>query len=521
MDEVAQWTAKTSEARRQLVQYSENKTFVRLIGVAFILLAYTTFSILHGQEKKANAPYVGYRSKWEPTLWLRLRFMSDAWPIIMDGYRRYKDSMFYIRRHDRDILIMSNKYIDELRTFPEEKLSGVEADVENLRGPYYLDTILRSNLHTRSLNQKLTPNLEAYVDLVREELHHAMQVEMPEASDWTEVSIGDLFLRILARVSARFIVGLPLCRDGEWLRVSTVVGVNVFSTVLILRALPQFLRPLHHLIVRCLPTWYKLHENLHVARRSIAPILIEYAEKKHDGKAHGNDVASPLLTWMYENALTDVERDPVNLAHRMLFLGLGSIHTTASQAAHAIHDLAARPELVQCLREEIDEVTTAEKGWKKAALMKMWKLESFMSESQRMNPPALSKVTRLYRPQHPRSRAAAVFHRLAMEPLTLSDGTHISKGTFIAIAAASILLDPDVIPDPQKFDAFRNYRERLEPGESARHQYATVDKDHMHFGHGRHACPGRALAVNELKLILGAFLTHYDLDYPAKVREDQ
>ena len=101
-----------------------------------------------------------------------------------------------------------------------------------------------------------------------------------------------------------------------------------------------------------------------------------------------------------------------------------------------------------------------------------------------------------------------------MEPLTLSDGTYLPKGTFVAMAAASILLDPDVVPNPEKFDAFRNYRERLKPGESTRHQYAMVDKDHLHFGHGRHACPGRALAVNELKLILGSFLLNYDLKYP-------
>lgn len=183
--------------------------------------------------------------------------------------------------------------------------------------------------------------------------------------------ISHRFLRILARVSARFIVGLQLCRDVEWLRVSTGVGVNVFTIVLFLRALPPFLRPLHPLIVRCLPTWYKMHENPRVARKSIAPILTEHSGKSHGEMANGNDTASPLLTWMYENALNDLERDPVNLAHRMIFLGLGSIHTTAPQTAHAIHDLAARPELVRSLREEIEEVRTAEKGWEKAALVKI------------------------------------------------------------------------------------------------------------------------------------------------------
>lgn len=161
---------------------------------------------------------------------------------------------------------------------------------------------------------------------------------------------------------------------------------------------PPFLRPLHPLIVRCLPTWYKLHENLRVARKLIAPIPTEYSGDSHDEKSNGNDTASPLLTWTYEDAFNDLERDPVNLAHRMIFLGLGSIHTTGSQTAHAIHDLAARPELVKSLNEEIEKVRTAEKGWEKAALVKMWRLDSFMSESKRMNPPALSKIICLFPP---------------------------------------------------------------------------------------------------------------------------
>jgi cytochrome P450 len=32
----------------------------------------------------------------------------------------------------------------------------------------------------------------------------------------------------------------------------------------------------------------------------------------------------------------------------------------------------------------------------------------------------------------------------------------------------------------------------------------------MHFGFGRHACPGRTLAANEIKLITAALLLHFD-----------
>ena len=52
-----------------------------------------------------------------------------------------------------------------------------------------------------------------------------------------------------------------------------------------------------------------------------------------------DEAGSPLLLWMRENGSNSLEKDPVNLAHRMIFLRLGSIHITASKAAHAVHRL--------------------------------------------------------------------------------------------------------------------------------------------------------------------------------------
>ena len=106
--------------------------------------------------------------------------------------------------------------------------------------------------------------------------------------------------------------------------------MNVFTTVLILREFPPFLRPLHPIIVRCLPSWHRMRANFSIARRSIAPVLEQHASKKPSGKTNDDGPASPLPTLMADNGSNDLERDPVNLAHRTMFLGLGSIHTTAS-----------------------------------------------------------------------------------------------------------------------------------------------------------------------------------------------
>jgi len=53
--------------------------------------------------------------------------------------------------------------------------------------------------------------------------------------------------------------------------------------------------------------------------------------------------------------------------------------------AHALYDLALYPEYWSALREEVEEVTNRE-GWTKAAVDQMYKVDSFIKESQRLRP---------------------------------------------------------------------------------------------------------------------------------------
>ena len=52
---------------------------------------------------------------------------------------------------------------------------------------------------------------------------------------------------------------------------------------------------------------------------------------------------------------------------------------------HAFYYLAAFPEYLQPLREEVEEVIESE-GWTKAGLDQMHKIDSFIRESQRLTP---------------------------------------------------------------------------------------------------------------------------------------
>ena len=67
---------------------------------SFVVVSLATlFAILFLQslapkKKSVEAPFVGYRGFWEPTLLLRLRFCQGAYPIVAEGYK--KVSLFRI-----------------------------------------------------------------------------------------------------------------------------------------------------------------------------------------------------------------------------------------------------------------------------------------------------------------------------------------------------------------------------------------------------------------------------------------
>ena len=107
------------------------------------------------------------------------------------------------------------------------------------------------------------------------------------------------------------------------------------------------------------------------------------------------------------------------------------------------------------------------------------------------------------------------FHRLTKEPIVLIDGTRIPAHTHLAVPAAHLLLDPAHVLSPDDFDASRSYRARVkDPGERHKHQFVTTDTLHMHFGHGKYACPGRIYTANQIKLVLAEFLTGWDWKFP-------
>ena len=205
--------------------------------------------------------------------------------------------------------------------------------------------------------------------------------------------------------------------------------------------------------------------------------------------------AETLLSWMMECA-TGSEADPRHLAHLEIVISLAAIHTSQMNAVHCLYDLASHPEYIEQIRDEIRTVARLEGGWQKTSYAKLRKLDSFMKESQRFNPPSMLS-----------------YHRLMQQSYTLSDGTKLPKGAHICMPVNAIQMDPAVTPNPSEFDGLRYYKLRQQPGEGHLHQFATTEKTLLNFGHGKYACPGRFFAGLEIKVILVRLIMNYDFKF--------
>lgn len=100
--------------------------------------------------------------------------------------------------------------------------------------------------------------------------------------------------------------------------------------------------------------------------------------------------------------------------------------------------------------------------------------------------------------------------RYAEQSITLSDGTVIPKGSLVVVSMQD-MWDESKYPNPQEFQSDRFLKRRQVPGQEATAELSSATADHMGFGFGRHACPGRFYASALIKLTLCHILLKYDM----------
>lgn len=462
-----------------------------LLGIATVfLLAFQLRKALITRAKLKAIPTVG--SSGIITSWIdAVKFIRHAKEIIQEGHKMYHGSVFKVPLLDKWMVVVSgSEKINDIRKSTREQLSSVDAFVDHLQTDYTVDPCVGAdNYLAEVVRGAFTRNISTCFADVQDEIKAAFIDNVPMTEDWIEVPAYEKILQIICRASNRMFIGLPLCRNPEYLKLNIDFTIDVFVYARIINFFPTFMKPFLGSI------FTPRRRAMAKAEKFLGQTI---QERLYQEKIHGKDwpgKPNDMLSWLLDGSNGNEERRTVqSLCTRMLFTNLGAIHTTSNAFTTALYALAAHPEYVETLRTEVESVIE-EEGNTKDAMGKMNQLDSFLKESQR-----------LYG-----DFGVFVMSRVARKDFVFSDGTVVPAGSHIAVAALGTHLDEENYEDPLEFKPWRFSEKRKQEGESVRHQMATPSLDFVFFGHGRSTCPGRFFAVNELKALMTYVLMNFDV----------
>ncbi|KAJ3888640.1 cytochrome P450 [Lentinula edodes] len=472
--------------------------------------------LMSSQMSQLNAiPTVGSSGLFSSYLSAR-RYKMHAREIIQEGYNKFPGQAFKVPLPDRwEVIVSGKQMMDDIKKASDLDLSFTEAVGETMQSDYTLGMPARVETYqVEVVRTPLTRNLAAQFDDLRDEIKAAFADEIPAKgkshslptssflfigvtqpnsieTEWMKVPMLYTVMKIVSRTSNRYFVGLPLCRDPDYINLNIEYTIDAFNGAKTLQRFPTVLKPIVRQFLTDVPACLKR------ATKHIEPLIKERLQKEVDfGSSDWPDKPNDLISWLLDEAKGERRQDIIyNIVSRVLLVNFAAIHTTSMTFTNALFYLAANPHLAQPLREEI-ESTVAEFGWTKAAMGKMWKLDSFLKETTRLS--GLGGLT---------------MSRMVLRDFTFSNGTVVPAGTIVSVASYGMHHDDAFYEDPETFKPFRFSDKREMEGEGIKHQMVGIDPSFGTFGGGRHMCPGRFFAVNEIKALIGHILVTYDIKF--------
>lgn len=185
-------------------------------------------------------------------------------------------------------------------------------------------------------------------------------------------------------MNARIFVGESLCRNELWISTSIDFSTCIFRGTGYLKIVPWFLRPVAALLI---PYFRRIRRHHQTARKLLVPEILRRRELAASSKEQSNTRPSDMFEWLEETSSGE-DLDPECFVNRQLGLCFAATDGTTNHIVNVLYDLAARwDQYAHELRSEIEEALK-ENGWviRRTTVNQLSKLDSFMKESQRLNP---------------------------------------------------------------------------------------------------------------------------------------
>lgn len=357
------------------------------------------------------------------------------------------------------------------------------------------------------IKKSLTPRLDQFTERVNKQLEAAAKELIGDLKPGEHKDIPHVYMltqHMVAKASASVFVGEELAQNPDLIDSFKTMVIEVAKT----RNTP---RPWLELFEtgQAIYQWWigktspvvKRHRGqLHKGVASTVQERVARARAEGSAYQRPDDLLQDVID-MYptRKRKSDLMKFVVDMLTMLIFAAL---HTTSENSTVVLYRLLQHPEVMDTLVEE-QEAVLQEEGLPKNApstmltrkmIKRLDKLDSVCRESFRLKNDYL-----------------ALPHRYkGKEPFTLSNGAVIKPGERAIINTwmnhVSSGTPASATHDYEGWDPYRFVEKDK--------QATKISEDYLFFGLGKHACPGRFFAVQEVKVLVSALLREYKLSAP-------
>ncbi|KAI5364932.1 Putative cytochrome P450 [Septoria linicola] len=469
--------------------------------LTYYIVTYYALPVHRRRKLRALIPLYGFEDRQDTYD----NYVKSTRQLHYAGYKKFiQRSLPYRVKTSAggERIILPFKFLVEVKNAPQSAIS-LPDEMEELLLMKYTGVPQRTDSGTKVVRVDMTRSLGNFVQSMNEECVHGFQKYLPVSKDWQVVKPYHVLAKIVALISGRVLVGKELCRNEDWIRLSMEFSTHAFGAARTLRSgnkWPWSMRWASYTE----PAVKAIIERRREAEALMKPICEERLRRAADPSWKKPEDATQWLLDSHSRSGESADE----VVKSQLRLTMAAIHNTTMSITNDLFDLIEHPEYIDVLRQEVDTVVTEERGWTKQALTKMRKMDSFMKESQRMNP-----------------STPITCKRKVLQDFRLHDGSVLPRGSHIAFTSDAVNRDPEIYPSPNDFDGLRFYRLRTASVDGAdasdlstsanetKYQFVTATQDYQNWGAGRSACPGRFFASNEIKLMLSYLLQNYEFKW--------
>ncbi|KAK7911789.1 ent-kaurene oxidase [Apiospora marii] len=484
-------------------------------------------------------PVVGLPKGMLPWLRSLIKSLTRTRAWVFEGYSKFsKSNMFFtVPTLDKGrVLVVPPEQVKAIYRLPDTVLDAMTTANMTIQNEWTVwdEKITHSGGHVmvKLISNRITRNLSFLTPIIAREIENGFAREWGSSkTEWKDISLWTSSLNLIAGAANGAFFGEHFFATGRDMGFLTRLQDHakmLFFGSIVINCTPKPLRFLSGYFIGWIMHFLFLR-----AARYIMPTVKDRLRQAERLRADPNyDWTPPQdgLQWGIEEAYEsgDPEQlDPTRVALRMVYLNDVSMHSTSYTALNVILDLASLDPshgYIDALRAESGRALKAAGGsWTRAAVNELKLIDSTVRESMRLTPFNSVGITRTVIDPH---------------GISVKQGdteTKIPPGTVLGIPVEPIHYDESFYPNAHEFYPFRFVSPEVARGVLNQQKTAakadgssatgigachteektsvTIDDSFVTFGIGKHACPGRFFALNEIKILVAHMVLHYDIEH--------